>query len=183
MNKEVDLSTFENKDFDSGSAFKRIIWYYVNILIFKSSLVPLYGLKRSLLKMFGAKIGANVVIKPSVNIKYPWKLTIGANSWIGENVWIDNLELVTIGENCCISQGALLLCGNHNFSTSTFDLIAKPIVLENGVWIGAKSIVSGGVTCFSHSILSIQSATSKDLKSFYTYRGNPAVEIKERKIQ
>ncbi|MFT5011351.1 MAG: putative colanic acid biosynthesis acetyltransferase WcaF, partial [Pseudomonadales bacterium] len=64
MNKEVDLSTFENKDFDSGSAFKRIIWYYVNILIFKSSLVPLYGLKRSLLKMFGAKIGANVVIKP-----------------------------------------------------------------------------------------------------------------------
>jgi len=133
--------------------------------------------------MFGAKIGANVVIKPSVNIKYPWKLTIGANSWIGENVWIDNLELVTIGENCCISQGALLLCGNHNFSTSTFDLIAKPIVLENGVWIGAKSIVSGGVTCFSHSILSIQSATSKDLKSFYIYRGNPAVEIKERKIQ
>jgi putative colanic acid biosynthesis acetyltransferase WcaF len=183
MNKEVDLSTFENKDFDSGGAFKRIIWYYVNILIFKSSLVPLYGLKRSLLKMFGAKIGANVVIKPSVNIKYPWKLTIGANSWIGENVWIDNLELVAIGENCCISQGALLLCGNHNFSTSTFDLIAKPIVLENGVWIGAKSIVSGGVTCFSHSILSIQSATSKDLKSFYIYRGNPAVEIKERKIQ
>lgn len=133
--------------------------------------------------MFGAKIGANVVIKPSVNIKYPWKLTIGANSWIGENVWIDNLELVTIGENCCISQGALLLCGNHNFSTSTFDLIAKPIVLENGVWVGAKSIVSGGVTCFSHSILSIQSATSKDLKSFCVYRGNPAVEIKERKIQ
>ncbi len=133
--------------------------------------------------MFGAKIGANVVIKPSVNIKYPWKLTIGANSWIGENVWIDNLELVTIGENCCISQGALLLCGNHNFSISTFDLIAKPIVLENGVWIGAKSIVSGGVTCFSHSILSIQSATSKDLKSFCIYRGNPAVEIKERKIQ
>lgn len=133
--------------------------------------------------MFGAKIGACVVIKPSVNIKYPWKLTIGANTWIGENVWIDNLELVTIGENCCISQGALLLCGNHNFSTSTFDLIAKPIVLENGVWIGAKSIVSGGVTCFSHSILSIQSATSKNLKPFCIYRGNPAVEIKERKIQ
>ena len=183
MNKEVDLSTFENKDFNSGGPLKRIVWYYVNILIFKSSLIPLYGLKRSVLKLFGANIGANVVIKPSVNIKYPWKLSIGDNTWIGENAWIDNLEQVTIGKNCCISQGALLLCGNHNFSTTTFDLIAKPIVLENGVWIGAKSIVSGGVTCFSHSILAIQSATSKNLNAFCIYRGNPAIEIKERKIQ
>lgn len=183
MNKEVDLSNFDNKDFDSGRKFKKIIWYYINILIFKSNLIPFYGLKRVVLRIFGAKIGAHVVIKPNINIKYPWKLIIGANTWIGENVWIDNLQLVSIGENCCISQGAVLLCGNHNFSTSTFDLIAKPIILENGVWIGAKSMVSGGVTCFSHSVLSIQSVTSRDLKAFCIYRGNPAVEVKERKIQ
>ena len=72
----------------------------------------------------------------------PWKLKVGNNVWIGEDVWIDNLELVDISDNVCISQGAMLLCGNHDFTSSTFDLIVKPIVLEDGVWIGAKSIVS-----------------------------------------
>ncbi len=178
----VDLSTFNNADFKPGGVFKRALWYPINIVIFKSNWFPFYGIKRALLKLFGAKIGKSVVIKPSVNIKYPWKLKIGDNSWIGENVWIDNLSQVTIGDNCCISQGVLLLCGNHNYKSSSFDLITKPIFLENGVWIGAKSVISGGVTCYSHSILSVNSASSSDLEAYTIYRGNPAKETRKRTI-
>jgi putative colanic acid biosynthesis acetyltransferase WcaF len=130
--------------------------------------------------MFGAKIGKGVVIKQRVNIKYPWKLAIGDNTWIGEGVWIDNLGDVKIGANCCISQGALLLCGNHDYKKASFDLMVGEIVLEDGVWIGAQSIVTGGVKCHSHSILMSGSITSADLESYKIYRGNPAEFVRER---
>ena len=101
---------------------------------------------------------------------------------IGENVWIDNLVQVTIGSNVCISQGAMLLCGNHNYKLPTFDLIVKPIVIENGAWVGAKSTVCPGVTMSSHSVLSVGSVASKDLASYSVYRGNPATFVTKRII-
>lgn len=183
MPKSVNLAHFNNSQYQVGAGFfKNVCWYLCNSLFFKSA-CPHYGLKVFLLRLFGAKIGKNVLIKPHVNIKYPWKLSIGDNVWIGEQVWIDNLDLVTIGSNVCISQGALLLCGNHNYKLETFDLITKPIVIEVGVWIGAKSIVCGGVTCKNHSILMVQSVATNDMEAFEIYRGNPAVKIKERVIE
>jgi putative colanic acid biosynthesis acetyltransferase WcaF len=133
--------------------------------------------------MFGAKIGTGVIIKPAVNIKYPWNLEIGNHSWLGEKVWIDNLVKVTIGNNVCLSQGAMLLTGNHNYKRQAFDLIVEGIKLEDGVWIGAKSLVCPGVTCFSHSVLSAQSVATINLDAYFIYSGNPAQKIRERIIE
>lgn len=123
-----------------------------------------------------------MVIKPGVNIKYPWKLTIGNQCWIGEGVWIDNLDQVTLEDHVCISQGAFLLCGNHNYKLSSFDLMTAPIILKEGSWVGAKGIVGPGVTMKSHSVLSLGSITTNNLEAYGVYRGNPAVKIKEREI-
>ena len=139
-------------------------------------------MKRGILRLFGAKIGSGVIIKPKVSIKYPWKLEIGSNSWIGENVWIDNLDSIKIGANCCVSQGALLLCGNHNYKKSTFDLIVQPITLEDGAWVGARATVVQGVVMKSHSILAVNSVATSNLDAYSIYQGNPAVKIRERKI-
>lgn len=127
-------------------------------------------------------MGSNVLIKPHVSIKYPWLLQIGNNVWIGEEVWIDNLAQVTIGNNVCISQGALLLCGNHDYTKTTFDLIVKPIVIEEGVWLCAKSVVCCGVVCAQHSILSTSSTLSSSTLPFGIYQGTPAKMIKTRTI-
>lgn len=143
---------------------------------------PFSGLKVFLLRIFGAKVGKGVVIKPNVNIKYPWLLEIGDHTWIGERAWIDNLAPVKIGKNCCISQGAMLLCGNHNYKKPTFDLIVKPITLEDGAWVGALSVVCPGVTIKSHAILTVQSVAAETLEPFALYKGNPAVRIRERVI-
>ena len=178
---KTDLSLYDNSWYHIGAGnFKNILWYFCNILFVKCSLQPLSVIKVRLLRLFGAKIGKGVVIKPGVNIKYPWNLSIGDYSWIGENVWIDNLTHVAIGSNVCISQGAMLLCGNHDYKRPTFDLMVKPIVIENGAWVGAQSTVCPGVTMHSHSVLTVGSIASKDLMAYSIYRGNPAVKVAER---
>ena len=180
---KVDLSKFNNDWYQpGGSSIKRLIWYFANACFFKSSF-PINALKVFLLKLFGAKLSDGVVIKPGVNIKYPWKLSIGANTWIGENVWIDNLDEVSIGKNCCISQGAMLLCGNHNYKKVSFDLIVKPIVLKDGAWVGAKATVCPCVTMEEHSILTVGSILTSNAEAFGIYSGNPALLKRKRVIE
>lgn len=135
-----------------------------------------------MLRLFGAKIGVGVVIKPRVNIKYAWNLEIGDHSWVGENVWIDNLDRVSIGAHACISQGALLLCGNHDYSKTSFDLMVKPINVGEGAWIGARAIVTQGVNVGAHSVLAVGSVASADMAEYGIYRGNPAQKLKDRVI-
>ena len=179
---KTDLSRYDNKWYHPGASWlTRVIWYCTNACLF-NSYFPFYSIKNFVLRVFGAEIGKYVVIKPKINIKYPWKLKIGDHCWIGEGVWIDSLDEVVIGDNCCISQGALLLCGNHNYKKPTFDLMTGKIILEDGVWLGAKSIVCGGVTCKSHSVLSVASIAVSDMDAYSIYQGNPAVKIKERII-
>jgi len=181
---KTDLSKFDNSWYKpGGNILKRTLWYFTNVLFFLNPWCSATSLKVFLLRIYGAKIGKGVIIKPAVNIKYPWRLKIGNHVWIGENVWIDNLANVDIGDNVSISQGAMLLCGNHNYKKSTFDLITGDIKLEDGVWIGAKSMVAPGITCKSHSILSVNSVATKDLEAYTIYQGNPAVEVRKREIK
>lgn len=183
MSKKVDLTSYNNSWYKPGGRLKIIVWYWVNELVLKNTLLPFSKLKVIVLYCFGAKIGRGVTIKPGVSIKYPWFLEIGNHCWIGENVWIDNLSYVSIADNVCISQGAMLLCGNHDFKAPTFDLITGPITLEEGSWVGAKSIVCPGVTLKSHSILSVGSVANRDLDPYCIYKGNPAIKVKDRKIK
>jgi putative colanic acid biosynthesis acetyltransferase WcaF len=179
----TDLSIYDNAWFSPKAGFlKRTLWFYVNLIFFKNDFLPFNAHKISLLRFFGAKIGNGVVIKPAVNIKYPWLLEIGDFSWIGEEVWIDNLTHIKIGKHCCLSQGAMLLTGNHNYKKVSFDLMVGSIVLEDGVWIGAKAMVCPNVTAKSHAVLSAMSVATKDLDAFGIYQGSPAQWIKKRDI-
>jgi len=181
--QQTDLEAYNNSSYyPGGNGFKRTLWFFINALIFKTSILPFYGIKNSLLRLFGAKIGKEVEIKPCVNIKYPWFLTIGNEVWIGENVWIDCLVPVSIGNNVCLSQGAILLTGSHNYKRSSFDLITGGIILEDGVWIGAAAIINQGITAGSHAVLTTGSVATKNLEPYSIYQGNPAVKVRDRVI-
>lgn len=179
---KTDLSQYDNSWYNPGGALKRLLWYLTNVLFFLNPFNPFSGIKVRLLRAFGAKIGTGVNIKPCVNVKYPWLLEIGDHTWIGENVWIDNLAKVRIGSNVCISQGAMLLCGNHNYKKTTFDLIIGEITLKDGSWIGAKAVVCPGITTHSHAVLGVGSVANHDLDAYCIYQGNPAVKVRERII-
>lgn len=180
---QVNLSSFSTRNFDKGAGtIKQTLWYFTNALFVRASWNPFMGIKIFFLKFFGAKIGKGLIIKNNVNIKFPWKLTLGNDVWLGENAWIDNLDKVKIGNNVCISQGALLLTGNHDYTLSTFDYRNAPITIEDGAWIGAKTVVCPGVKVESHAILTAGSIATKDMEAYSIYQGNPARKIRTRKI-
>lgn len=178
----VKLNTYDNSSYISASTLKKSLWYFTNMFIFKTMLPIPSKIKVSILKLFGSRVGYGVVLKPNVNIKYPWFLEIGNDVWIGENVWIDNLAKISIGNNVCVSQNAYLLTGSHNYKKEGFDLILGEIVLEDGVWIGAKATVCPHVTCKSHSVLAVGSIATNDLEKYMIYQGNPAVQKRKREI-
>jgi putative colanic acid biosynthesis acetyltransferase WcaF len=180
--KKVDFSKFDNSWYKPANKAKIILWYFVNMFVFKTMFPFPSGIKVKILRLFGAKVGSGVVIKPNVNIKYPWFLSVGDNCWIGECVWIDNLARVTIGNNVCLSQGSYLLTGSHDYKKEAFDLMLSEITLEDGVWIGAKSVVCPNVVCKSHSVLAVGSIATKDLEEHGVYQGNPAVFKRRREI-
>jgi putative colanic acid biosynthesis acetyltransferase WcaF len=179
----VDLSRFSPGDFDRGAgAFKEGLWILVSLFLFRLCPFKLSGLKCTVLRAFGAKIGRGVVIKPRVTITFPWKLTMGDHVWLGEECWLLNLAPIVIGSHACISQRAFLCTGNHDYKSPTFDLIVKPIRVESGAWIGAAAFVGPGVTVGSHAVLTAGLVATDDLQASGIYRGNPAVLAKKREI-
>jgi putative colanic acid biosynthesis acetyltransferase WcaF len=178
----VLLRQYDNAWFDRGrSKFVEILWLMLDAVLVRSR-VPGYAHRRQILRTFGARIGKRVLIKPGVRIKFPWRLEIGDDSWIGEDVWIDNLAAVHIGRNCCISQGAYICTGSHDWAKSTFDLIVKPVKIGDGAWLASRSVVGPGVVVGEGAVLSLGSVTTSDLATWGIYQGVPATLVKHRAL-
>lgn len=181
---KVNLAAFDGSGFDKGAGFlKAAVWYITNALVVRASWNPFMGIKIRLLRLFGAKIGKGLVLKNNVVIKSPWNLTVGDNCWIGENAWIDDLDKVVIGNNVCISQGALLITGNHDYTKSSMPYRNASIDIEDGAWIGANATVTAGVTVAENCVLTVGSVVTKDTEAGMVYQGNPAKPIRERHIK
>jgi len=177
------LDLFNSGGFTRGrSVFVEAAWLLVDALFVRSCL-PGSRLRISLLRMFGAKIGDGVRIKPRVKIKFPWRLSIGAHTWIGEDVWIDNLAFVAIGTQSCISQGAYVCTGSHDWESPSMDLVTKPVSIGVGAWICARAVVGPGVRVGDGAILILGSVAYKDLEDWTIYSGVPALPIKRRELR
>jgi putative colanic acid biosynthesis acetyltransferase WcaF len=181
---KVDLGRFQAGHFDRGAGFVREgFWIIASTILFRMCPFKLSKLKRLVLKLFGAEVGEGVVIKPRVNITFPWKLKLGDNVWLGEECWLLNLEQIHVGNNVCISQRAFLCTGNHDYAEQGFDLILGPIQIEDGAWIGANAWVGPGVQIGTHAVLAAGSVMTSDMIPFGIYRGNPALLVKKREIR
>lgn len=169
------------KGLNRGKSFPiEACWYFIKILFFQSSFPWPSGLKRILLIIFGAKIGKSVCLKPRINILFPWKLTIGDHSWIGEEVIILNFEKIKIGNHVCISQRAFLCAGNHDFRDPSMTYKNAPIEIQDGAWVCAQVFVSPGITIHTDAVVRVSSVVLNNLDAGMIYAGNPCTVIGQR---
>lgn len=177
------LDRFSPGGFDRGASRPIEALWLVMQAVLLSSWLPGSRWRCGLLRAFGAQVGDSVIIKPGVRVKFPWRLRIGDHSWIGEDVWIDNLTEVMIGSHVCISQGAYLCTGSHDWTCETFDLVTRSITLEDHVWVGAKAVLAPGSELGTGAVLSIASLGKGRLEAWTIYSGMPAVPERVRPRQ
>ncbi len=173
------LNLYVKKKNRISNILVKLIWDFFGKPLF-SSYLPGTCWRKLILRIFGAEIGKGGKIKTNIKISEPWNLSIGDHCWIGENVWIDNLALVKIGNRVCISQGVYICTGNHNYKKELFNLILEKILIEDDCWIAAKSIIAPGSTLKRGSVSTLGSVISGILQEDGIYKGNPAKLLKSK---
>jgi putative colanic acid biosynthesis acetyltransferase WcaF len=177
----VRLQDFRGDDLDRGRPLMfEVIWHLTKMFFFLSAFPWPSSFKAALLRLFGANVGYGCVIKPRVNIHFPWKLNIGNHVWIGEEVFILNFEPISIGSQSCISQRAFLCGGNHDYRDPAMRYRNGPITIGEGVWIGAGVFICPDITIATEAIVRALSVVNKDLAAGMIYSGNPCIAVGER---
>jgi putative colanic acid biosynthesis acetyltransferase WcaF len=176
-----DLKSFRlPQNFRGRPAWLVQLWWVVQGTLFRLSPQGLYGWRRFLLRLFGCKVGKGALIRPTVDITYPWKVSIGDYSWIGHNVSLYSLDEIHIGENVVISQESYLCTGNHDLRSRAFDMCTEPIFVAAEAWIAADVFIFPGVHIGRGTVVGARSTVHEDLPAMMVCTGNPAKPIGPR---
>lgn len=179
-----DLTRFETPPkFRGRSAIVVQLWWVVQATLFRASPQFLYGWRRFLLRLFGAKIGKGVLVRPTVRIVYPWKLQIGDHSWVGDFAELYCLGEIEIGTHSVVSQYAYLCTGSHDFRTVGFDIFARPIRVGDEAWVATGAFVHPGVTIGRGCVVGARSVVVMDTEPLGLYVGDPARKVSERRLR
>lgn len=158
------------------------LWWLVQATLFAWSPQFLYGWRRFLLRQFGAKIGEGVLVRPTVQVTYPWKLSLGDHVWVGDHATLYTLGEIEIGENTCISQLCYLAGSGHDYTRPTFDMTPQKIVIEPEVWLATQVFVAPGVRVGRGAVVGACSVVLRDLPAMMICAGNPAKPLRPRPV-
>lgn len=169
------LAARRGRPYDKGRGFvAQALWVAVSTLIFTQVWCP-NRLRCALLRWFGADVGQNVLIRHRVRVQWPWKLSIGNDSWVGTDAELYNIDNISIGSDVCISQHVYVCTGSHDRRSPSFEFDNGPIVLEDGVWLCARSTVLRGVTIGANSVVGATSLVTRDVPPYSIVRPPPAI--------
>jgi len=170
----VDLRKYDQSWFDRGRpAWYILLWWLVQAIVFSLTPQPLNILRCALLRLFGARIGKGVLIRPTARFTYPWKVTIGNYSWIGDNVVLYSLDQIRIGEHCVISQKSYLCTGSHDLQDPAFGLKTASITIDNGAWVAADCFIAPGVQIGANAVIGARSSVFTNMPSGQVCWGSP----------
>ncbi|MFP4844594.1 putative colanic acid biosynthesis acetyltransferase [Winogradskyella sp. PE311] len=176
-----NLNNYKNPDgFRGRSKWTVQLWWIVYALFFKLSPQVMYGWRRFLLRSFGAKIGKNVIIRPSAQITYPWKISIGDFSWVGDEVVLYSLGEIEIGSNTVISQRSYICTGSHHYNSENFEIYAQKIKIGNKCWLASDVYVAPSITINDFTVVGARSSVFSNLPANKVCVGSPAKPIKDR---
>lgn len=180
----VDLRSYDQSGFDRGrSGWFILVWWLVQAIAFPLSIHNMDELRCQILRLFGAKIGKGVKIRPTARFTYPWKVSIGDYTWIGDDVVIYSLDEIAIGSHCVISQKSYLCTGSHDFKDVAFSLITAPIHIGNGAWLATDCFVAPGVTIGANAVIGARSSVFSDIPQQQVAWGSPCRPQYQREIK
>ena len=170
----VDLRKYDQSEFDRGRAGWYIfLWWFVQAIIFPLTLHNMSGIRCALLRLFGAGIGKGVLIRPTARFTYPWKVTIGDYSWIGDDVVLYSIDEINIGSHCVVSQKSYICTGSHDIKDPAFGLKTAKVVIGNGAWVAADCFVGPGVTIEANVVIGARSSVFTDMPQGQVCWGTP----------
>ena len=176
-----NLKTFKLPgNFRGRNAFVVQLWWLTQAIFFRNSPQFLYGFRRFLLRLFGANIGKKVVIRPTVKITYPWKVSIGDYSWIGDDVVLYSLGNIEIGKNVVISQKSYICAASHDYLQLDFPIFVGVVIIQDECWLATDVFVAPGVTIHKGTVIGARSSVYKDLPANKVCIGNPAKIVRNR---
>lgn len=179
--KYQELSTYKTPEgFRGRSKITVQLWWIVQATLFRYSPQFAYGWRRFLLRTFGAQIGKKVIIRATVNTTYPWKLSIGDYSWIGDEVTLYTLGPINIGANAVVSQKCYICTGTHDYRSEAFKISAHKITISDRCWLATDVFVAPGVTINIGTVVGSRSSVYNDLPAHKICVGTPAKPMKNR---
>jgi putative colanic acid biosynthesis acetyltransferase WcaF len=155
-------------------------WFCAGAPLLSARWLPGSAWRVLLLRSFGAQIGSGCRLKPGLRVKFPWRLQVGHHCWLAEDAWLDNLAPITLGDRVCLSQGAYLCTGNHNFRSPGFDLRLGPITIGSDAWIAARAVLAPGTVIGPGGVVALGAVVSGTVPAGAIVRGNPAVVVGQR---
>jgi len=181
---QVDLRRYDQSWFELGRPrWVMLLWWLLQAIIFPLTPHHSHGPRRALLRLFGARIGRGVMIRPTARFTYPWKIAIGDYSWIGDDVVFYSLDQIQVGCHCVISQESYLCTGSHDPQDHTFNLRTEPILIENGVWIAADCFIGPGVGIGANTVVGVRSSVFNDLPAGQLCWGTPCRPHRPREVR
>lgn len=181
MSVVQDLSRFSlPPGFRGRSAVVVQLWWIVQSTLFAMSPQFMFGWRRWLLRLFGARVGRGVLVRPSVRVTYPWKVTIGDHAWIGDDVVLYSLGEIEIGEHAVVSQRSYLCAASHDYQQPDFPIYAKKVTVDAEAWLATDVFVAPGVTIGKGTVVGARSSVFHDLPPMMVCMGSPAKPVKLR---
>src|SRR5712675_1843972 len=161
----AELNIADNRaaqKYTAAEQLRRVLWAFGKPF-FRFSPRPCFGWRRTVLRCFGASVGKHVNTYPSTRIYFPWNLTVGDWSAIGEDVLIYNLGPVKIGSRATISHRAHLCAGTHDYTRLDLPLLKPPIEIKDQAWVCADAFVGPGVTVGEGAVVGARAVVVKDV--------------------
>lgn len=167
-------------DFNGKSKIRVQLWYLTWLFLFRPSPHALNKFRLFLLRLFGAQVAGTVKIRPSAYVSYPWNLSVGEGTFIGDHVYIDSLTRVAVGAHVSLSNYAYVASGTHDYKIASFDLILRPVTIEDQCWLAIQSTVLPGVTLGKGCVVGARSLVTRDIPENEVWAGTPARFMNKR---
>ncbi|MGD1850816.1 MAG: hormogonium polysaccharide biosynthesis acetyltransferase HpsU [Cyanophyceae cyanobacterium] len=180
----MDLTRYDQSWYDRGrSGWYVLLWWLVQGVVFPLTLHSAHGIRRQILRWFGAKIGQGVSIRPTARFTYPWKVEIGDHSWVGDDVVFYSLAPIRLGRHCVVSQKCYLCAGSHDLTDPAFGLEVAEVVIGNGAWVATDCFIAPGVTVGANAVIGDRSSVFRDIPGGKIAVGSPCKVRGDRAMQ